>query len=84
MECIQTSPMAPLRKARMLLRLGRSLTPQVRSLIQAKTQIAQTADRKSSACLRRMATSAETLREDLRDAAFDALHTTDPSGNFRN
>jgi hypothetical protein len=84
MESIQASPMPPLRKARMLLRLGRLLSPQVSSLIHAKAQIAQTDDRKSSACLTRMATSATVLREDLRDAAFSALHTTDLGGTFPN
>jgi hypothetical protein len=84
MQCIQSSQMAPLRKARLLLKLGRQLSPQVRSLTHAKAQIAQTADLKSSACLTRMATSAALLREDLRDAAFSALHTTDLGGTYPN
>lgn len=84
MEIIQASKLSPLRKARLLLKLGRQLRPQVRSLSQAKAQISQTSDLRSSACLTRMATSVALLREDLRDAAFSVLHTSDLGERFPN
>ena len=74
MELIQASRVAPLRKARMLLRIGKSLTTQMNALHQANELIAQTADRKAAAGLNRMEHNIHQLNEDLRDAAFDALH----------
>ena len=73
MDSIRMARLAPLRKARLLLRLGRSLSPQVKSLSAAKSQIAKTSDLTTTAGLTRMATNAARLRESLRDAAFDAL-----------
>jgi hypothetical protein len=58
----------------MLLSIGKSLNAQVKSLRRAKEQIAQTADRKAEAGLNRMATNTQQLHEDVRDAAFEALH----------
>jgi len=73
-ETIRTSRLAPLRKARLLLRIGKSLTAQVQSLRRAKEQISRTADKKAEAGLTRMTKNTEQLNEDVRDAAFDALH----------
>lgn len=74
MEIIRASRLSPLRKARLLLRLGRCLNHQERSLTHAKAQIAQTSDLKANAGLRRMASTTAQMREDLRDAAWSALH----------
>jgi hypothetical protein len=73
-EFIRASRLAPFRKARMLLTIGKSLSAQVKSLRRAKEQIARTADRKAEAGLNRMTSNAQQLREDVREAAFEALH----------
>jgi hypothetical protein len=73
MEIIRTSRVAPLRKARLLLRLGRKLNAQANSLTTAKAQIARTPDRTASAALMRMATRTQLLHEDVREAALEAL-----------
>jgi hypothetical protein len=73
-ESIRASRLAPLRKARLLLRIGKSLTAQVKSLRRAKEQIAQTADRKAEAGLSRMTSNTQQLHEDVREAAFEVLH----------
>ena len=73
-ELIRASRLAPLRKARLLLRIGKSLTAQETSLRRAKEQIAQTPDRKAEAGLTRMETTVHQMHEDVRDAAFDILH----------
>lgn len=73
MESIQASRIAPLRKARLLLRLGRALRPQVKSLTTAKQQVSRTTDRTATAAMTRMAGSAHRMHEDLREAAFYAL-----------
>ncbi len=73
MGTIQAARLAPLRKARLLLRLGKSLQVQAESLGQAKRQIARGADPTAVAGLTRMANNVASLREDLRDAALYAL-----------
>jgi len=73
-ESIRASRLAPLRKARLLLRIGKSLTVQELSLRRAKEQIARTADQKAAAGLNRMATNTHHLHEDVLDAAFEILH----------
>jgi len=83
MESIQTSRLAPLRKARLLLRLGRALNPQVKSLTTAEQQVANTTNLTARAGLKRLAGNTTRLREDLRDAAWYALNTTDPANTFR-
>ena len=77
MEMIRSSRVAPMRKARMLLRLGKSLDHQTQSLSQAKAQISRSADKRASAALTRMTTRMQVLHEDVRDAAFDVLHPDD-------
>lgn len=73
MESIQASRMAPLRKARLLLRLGRALNPQIESLQTAKLRISRTTNATARAGISRLAGNADRLREDLRDAAWTAL-----------
>jgi hypothetical protein len=73
MTVIQAAPLAPLRKARLLLRLGRTLNPQLESLNAAKAQISRTEDLKSAVAILRMASKTSSLRDDLRDAAMTAL-----------
>jgi len=62
-----------MRKARLLLRLGRSLRRQAEALENASSQVARSMDRKAAASLTRMARYAARMREDARDAAYDAL-----------
>ena len=82
MDLIRASRVGPFRKARMLLRLGKSLSAQMKSLRQEKEQVAQTADQKTIAGLTRMATNTQQLREYVRDAAFEALHPDWPKGPY--
>ncbi len=77
-ESIRTSRIAPLRKARLLLRIGRSLSAQEKALHRAKEQIARTPDRKAEAGMIRMESHTHQLHEDILDAAFEALHTEPP------
>ena len=86
MEIIRASRMAPGRKARMLLRLGRALKFQMRSFSKARARIAQTADRNAAAGLARMAMNAEMLHDVVRTEAITVLRrgkgptlTTKPS-----
>jgi len=71
---IRASKIAPMRKARLLLRLGKLLTEQEKKLHHAKEQVAHTPDRKAEAGLTRMETHTQQLHEDVLDAAFEALH----------
>jgi hypothetical protein len=73
METIRESRVAPLRKARLLLKLGKKLDAQAQSLTQAKAQTARTSDRTASAGLSRMAVRSQLLHEDVREAAVMAL-----------
>jgi hypothetical protein len=73
MDLIRTSRAAPLRKARMLLKLGRSLNHQAQAISQAKAQTARSEDRKGMALLGRMASRAELLEDDVREAAIEIL-----------
>jgi len=73
MESIQTSRLAPLRKARLLLRLGKSLNPQVKSLTTAQQQAATTTNSPAKASLKRLARNTARLHADVRDAAWYAL-----------
>lgn len=77
METIQTSRAAPMRKARLLLKLGRSLNHQAQSLSRAKAQLAQTTDRQASAALARMTSRTQLLHDDVREAALQVLHPDD-------
>jgi hypothetical protein len=79
METIRLSQAAPIRKAKMLLRLGKSLDHQTQTLTQAKAQIVRTADKRASASLTRITTRMQVLHEDVRDAALEVLHPDDLS-----
>ena len=74
-ESIRTARMAPLRKARLLLRIGKLLSTQEKELHRAKEQISRTPDRKAEAGMVRMETHTHQLHEDILDAAFEALHS---------
>jgi hypothetical protein len=73
MDRIRESRMAPLRKARLLLRLGRSLKSQVKSLNHAQTQLSQTPERIATAGVVRLTVRTQLLHEDVREAALGAL-----------
>jgi hypothetical protein len=77
MEMIRASRVAPIRKVRMLLKLGKSLDQQTQSLSQAKAQISRTADKRATAALNRMTSRMRLLHDDVRDAAFEVLHPDD-------
>jgi hypothetical protein len=77
---IRASRLAPLRKARLLLKIGKSLSEQAARLTRARAQISLTADRKSQAGMTRMATSTQTLEDDVREAAYEALQN-EKTGN---
>jgi len=79
---IRASRLSPLRKARLLLRIGKSLTAQHESLRRAKEQTALTPDRKAEAGLTRMTTNTHQLHEDVLDAAFEALHPEMANGPY--
>jgi len=83
METIQTSRLAPLRKARLLLRLGRALNPQVKSLTTAQQQVANTTNFPARAALKRLAGNNTRLRNDLREAAWYALAAGDGANTYR-
>jgi hypothetical protein len=70
---IQAARLAPLRKARLLLRLGKSLETQAEALVHAKRQISRSSDPTAVAGLSRMAHNVVALQDDLRDAAWHAL-----------
>ena len=74
-ESIRAARSAPLRKARLLLRIGRSLSAQEQALHRAKEQIARTSDRKAEAGIGRLESHTHQLHEDVLDAAFEALQT---------
>ncbi len=78
---IRTSRLAPLRKARLLLRIGKALGAQAKLLKRAKEQVAHTDDAKATAGLNRMATNAQQLHEDVREAAFEVLHPDHSPGS---
>lgn len=70
---IQTSPDTTWRKVRKLMRLGRSLKTQVKSLSRTRETVANAEDRSASAGLTRMTDTSQALREDVRDAALKVL-----------
>jgi hypothetical protein len=73
MELIRTSRAAPLRKVRLLLRIGRSLNHQAETISTAKAQAVRSEDRKAMATLARIAQRTEFLHEDVRQAAIEEL-----------
>ncbi|MDR3691999.1 MAG: hypothetical protein P4L46_21645 [Fimbriimonas sp.] len=62
-----------MRKAKMLLRLSKSLNRQAGSLHQACARISQTSDRNSAAGLNRMAANTQMLLSDVKDAAYEVI-----------
>ena len=79
METIRSSRVAPLRKARLLLRLGRSLHHQTETITAAREQAKRSADKKAVATLARMAQRTAFLHDDIRQAAVDALTPEKPT-----
>lgn len=73
MDSIRSSRVAPLRKARLLLRIGRALRGQVAVLMLARAQTTRAKDRNGADLLLRMARRSEQLHDDVREAALDAL-----------
>jgi hypothetical protein len=72
-DAIRASRMSPIRKAKMLLRLNKSLNRQVKSLLQARAQISQTSDLNAAAGLTRMTTTTQQLLTDVQEAAYEAI-----------
>jgi phage-related minor tail protein len=72
-ELIRASRIAPLRKARLLLRMGKSLNKQAQTLSTASERSTRTTDQNGSASLARIAVRLRMLNQDVRDAAHEAL-----------
>jgi hypothetical protein len=72
---IHASNATPERKARMLLRLGRSLRIQAQSLVHAQAAASRASNRNAEAHMERMARSARMLHEEVRALAHSALST---------
>jgi hypothetical protein len=72
-ELIRASRVAPLRKARLLLRMSRSLGKQAQSLSDAEQRASRIHDPNSTASLARIALRLRILNQDVREAALDAL-----------
>lgn len=66
---IRNAEISPLQKARLLLRIGRSLHAQAESL----RRTGRTTDRNLTAGMSRMASQAHHLRKDVRDEAWSFL-----------
>ena len=77
---ICNAEMPPLSKARMLLRIGRTLNAQAKNLGLTTHHVEQTADRNATACLTRMVIQARHLRQDVRDEALSVLRGEPASG----
>lgn len=72
-ELIRASRAAPLRKARLLLRMSRLLNKQAQTLNDAKDRSTQIHDANATASLGRIAVRLRVLDQDVREAAFEAL-----------
>ena len=72
-ELIRASRLAPLRKARLLLKIGRSLGKQAATLNNASERSNRTKELNGTASLARIALRIRLLHEDVRDAAHEAL-----------
>lgn len=75
-ELIRTSRAAPLRKARLLLRISRSLGKQAKSLSDAEHRASKIHDPNSTASLARIALRLRMLNQDVRDAATEELDSS--------
>jgi hypothetical protein len=66
---IHASDVTPEAKARMLLRLGRSLRSQAQALVEAQAAASRSSNRNAAAHMERMARSARMLHEEVRAMA---------------
>ncbi len=73
LECIDSSPEAPFKKAKALLRLGRILHRQADLVTGTYEQTSRTSDKLNTAGLRRLKDQNEQLSESVRDAAVRIL-----------
>ncbi|MGV3617759.1 MAG: hypothetical protein ACO1SV_20735 [Fimbriimonas sp.] len=70
---IRNAEISPLQKARLLLKIGRSLSTQAENLRRTTHHVGLTSDRNTAAGLTRMAMQARHLRQDVRDEAWSML-----------
>src|SRR3954464_5046000 len=75
---IDASNESPEHKARMLLRLGRSLRIQAQALVHAQAVAQRASNRNAAAHMERMARSARTLHEEVRANALSTLTAQKP------
>lgn len=73
LDQIQKSDAPPSAKARKLLRLGRSLRSQAKTLVETQNQTQRTSNVNAIRQLERMAMSARMLREEVRSSALSIL-----------
>mgnify|MGYP007071066565 CR=1 FL=1 len=76
LECIESSPEAPFRKARALLRLRRILHRQADLVAGTYEQTLHTRDQGNIATLRRLKNQNEELSESIREAAARILQNS--------
>jgi hypothetical protein len=72
---IHASNATPEHKARMLLRLGRSLRIQAQALVDAQATASRSSNRNAAAHMERMARSARMLHEEVRGLALSNLRS---------
>ena len=70
---IRSSGEPPSRQARMLLRIGRALKAQLRTLNRAARVSKESPDRNAQATFSRMARTSQSLREEVRHEADELL-----------
>ena len=73
LEDIELSDVSPMRKARKILELGRSLKAQARTIVHARDASADVQDRNTAARLERLSCSHRMLYNEVRLAARKAL-----------
>jgi hypothetical protein len=78
MASIDASNETPEHKARMLLRLGRSLRIQAQALVHAQAVAQRASNRNAASHMERMARSARTLHEEVRATALNNLTISKP------
>lgn len=72
-ELIRQLQIAPLRKARLLLEIGRSLELQAKNVANSNDHLVKSQDPKASASLSRVSLQMKSLHDEVRDAAHEAL-----------
>jgi hypothetical protein len=77
---IRSSGEPPSRKARMLLRIGRVLKAQLRTLNRSARVSKQTQDKNAQATFSRMAQTSQSLREEVRHEADELLKPREKAG----